>query len=377
MTINTDWQKRTRFLTQALILSGALNIALLATFFSVVMKEKQEAVAFDMAPAEPILAPLSNDALLSQYASMSYPELLSLLENTDPVEAGYKKRDLALGALVSFHFFPLDKALTVLPTQPRMLSFIHQGGQEKVDVPVLPGLSDDHFAAILNFSKTEKWPLRPEGLFYEIQHTMPRDPSLLEAFYLTPEFYAIFNLFSHTGFAIEKSFLIELLSQGDWKSISQFTEEQKKTGDLSPERLKSFLVSLIQRRSPIAAQMLLDWDPDYIVKRLDDADLLLFIDVYPEKKKGYETFLKNLLSSPRNDAIWKKAGEKLALLGTAVPTQQNPQPIASSKKKYVVQEGDSLWKIARKHKVSVEVIKKENNLETDRVRVGRTLLIPD
>lgn len=381
MTINTDWQKRARFLAQALILSGALNIALLATFFSTVIKEKQEAVAFDMAPTEPILAPLSNETLLSQYATMSYAELLSLLENTEPAEAGYKKRDLALGALVSFHFFPLEKAISVLPSQPRTLSFIHPEGQEKADVQVIPGLTDDHFAALLNFAKTEKWPLRPEGLFYEIQHsTPPRDPALLETFYLTPEFYVIFNLFMHTGFAIEKPFLIELLAQGDWKTIAQFTEDQKKTGDLSPDRLKFFLVSWMQKRSVLAAQMLMDWDPDYLIRRLDDTDLLLFLDIYPEKRKGYEAFLKNVLQSPRNDAIWKKAEEKLALLGVAPIVAEPVSKVASSpspsKKTYVVQEGDSLWKIARKHKVSVEAIKKENNLETDRVRVGRTLKIP-
>ncbi|MBS0614938.1 MAG: LysM peptidoglycan-binding domain-containing protein [Verrucomicrobia bacterium] len=381
MMINTDWQKRARFLTQILILSGALNIALIATFFTVVMKEKQEAVAFDMTPSQPILAPLSNETLLSQYAMMSYAELLSLLENGEPAEAGYKKRDLALGALISFHFFPLEKAISVLPSQPRTLSFIHPEGQEKADVQMIPGLTDDHYAAILNFAKTEKWPLRPEGLFYEIQHSKPPlDPSLLEAFYLTPEFYLIFNLFSHTGFSIEKPFLIELLAQGDWKSISQFTEDQKKMGDITSERLKFFLVSWVQKRSTLASQMLMDWDPEYIVRRLGDDDLLVFLDVYPGNRKGYDAFLKNLLQSPRSDAIWKKAGEKLAALGVA-PAAPPKEAIASqpvtAQKKYVVQEGDSLWKIARKHKVSVEAIKKENNLETDRVRVGRTLIIPN
>ncbi len=46
------------------------------------------------------------------------------------------------------------------------------------------------------------------------------------------------------------------------------------------------------------------------------------------------------------------------------------------KKVYVVKKGDSLWKIARMHKVSLSELKKANNLKSPRLYPGMKLLIP-
>lgn len=43
---------------------------------------------------------------------------------------------------------------------------------------------------------------------------------------------------------------------------------------------------------------------------------------------------------------------------------------------YVIQEGDSLWKIAKRFKTDIESIKAVNNLKTDTLRPGRSLVIP-
>lgn len=43
---------------------------------------------------------------------------------------------------------------------------------------------------------------------------------------------------------------------------------------------------------------------------------------------------------------------------------------------YTVKAGDSLEKIARKHQVSVEALKRENNLSSDKIMVGEQLTIP-
>jgi len=43
---------------------------------------------------------------------------------------------------------------------------------------------------------------------------------------------------------------------------------------------------------------------------------------------------------------------------------------------YVVQEGDSLWKVASKFHVDIEVLRSTNKLESDTLRPGRTLKIP-
>jgi membrane-bound lytic murein transglycosylase D len=44
--------------------------------------------------------------------------------------------------------------------------------------------------------------------------------------------------------------------------------------------------------------------------------------------------------------------------------------------KYRVRSGDSLWTIARRHRVSVERLQKANDLRGSRVKPGQTLTIP-
>ena len=43
---------------------------------------------------------------------------------------------------------------------------------------------------------------------------------------------------------------------------------------------------------------------------------------------------------------------------------------------YVVQRGDSLWSIARKYNVSINEIRMINNLNSDVLMIGQTLIIP-
>lgn len=43
---------------------------------------------------------------------------------------------------------------------------------------------------------------------------------------------------------------------------------------------------------------------------------------------------------------------------------------------YVVVEGDSLWKIARKHNTNVSKIKEANSMTTDVIRPGQTIKVP-
>lgn len=403
MSINIqDWSRRTKILTQALIVSGALNIGLLATFFYFVMQGDKEAVAFELKPPkEEVLIPaLTNELLLSTYSTLSFPELLDLLGDQEVVEAGYKKRDLALACLTTFHYFNLEKALGTSTIQRRQLSFIHNEGQEKIDVDVFPGLTEEQYGAVLQYSKTEKWPMTSEGLFFELQHSkLPRDPSLLETFYLTNEFHAIATLFSRSGLSLKKEILVDLICHGDWKIVQEFTQEQKQAQDLSPARIRTFLMKFLKKRALLAARILLEVDREFVVNRLDDSDLMLLLDLFTEKSPALELLVKEILQSPRTDAVLKKAAEKLyAFAGTSMPEpynhsqtlqmffpQQAQTPQASEipretskngKRLYIVQQGDSLWKIAKKHRVTIDALMKKNRLESEKLKVGKELEIP-
>jgi LysM repeat protein len=56
---------------------------------------------------------------------------------------------------------------------------------------------------------------------------------------------------------------------------------------------------------------------------------------------------------------------------------QKPPALSVPKGKvHVIQAGENLWKIARKYKVSIEALRKANRLESDKLRVGKQLIIP-
>lgn len=232
----------------------------------------------------------------------------------------------------------------------------------------------------------------------------PRDPSLLEAFYLTPEFTTLMTLFNRAGVPLPPEYVIEVIAEGDWSLIERFTQEQKLSQDLSPLRLKNLLSTYVRCRSVLAAKILLEWDRDFILKKLDDPDLMVFLDLFSTRTAALDTFLKEIIICPRSDAIWKKAAEKLyAFSDLPCPEPYDhlvtlqtfakermpalSQPVAQEqaaaaavpvkgKRTHMVQSGENLWKIARKYKVSIDALKKANQLETDKLRPGKELVIP-
>jgi LysM repeat protein len=427
MTTNTFQQEsiqKIKWLTQALIISATLNVGLFATFVYFVLKDSNASVALEHKPASnhPIDAPSTNQELLRSYANLGFQDLLLRLENKELAEDGYTKRDLALSTLVAFHHFNLERALGGLVLQQRKIMFTGQEGQEKVDLTIFPGLADYQYQAILHYAKTERWPFTSQGLFYEVKRShAPRDPTLLEAFYLTPEFHSFFTLFTRSGLALDKEQLVQMLADGEWKILHDFTEQQKQAQDLSAHRRRSLLLAYLNYKSKVAAQLLLETDMEFALKRFDDAQVMLFLEILTDRTPQLETFAKDLLSSPRNDDVHKKAALKLySFAGEPLPEPYDHQaalqkfspqfasrgpakksasaaksaPVAAAPKSptksaakttttsnrprrtHTVQKGDTLCKIARRYNVSVNAIMRQNHLESERLKVGKTLEIP-
>lgn len=379
------WAKRFRFLILALILSGAVNIVLLTALFfssSEARAPLPAAYAAKKAAYEP-----QNGACLAALSKLSFRELLSFLTNKEPVEEGLLRRDLALAALVSFHHFNLEKALSGTIEQRRTVAYLPE---QKLEV--FPGLSDEQFQAVIRYAYEEKWPLTPFGLFQELKNSSTsKEESLIEAFAVTLEFHALEILFQKSGFPQETSLLVHLALEGTWDLLKRLSKEQEQALDFSPEKRRAVLLSYLQCESKTAARLLLETDFSFVLKRLSDSGILTLLRLLDPLTQEGKLLCQELLKSPRTDAVWKLSLEKLhAFEGRDLPDLLDLKEAASRLSKapvlapppssayelHTVKEGESLWKIARQYQVSLEDLRKCNELEKDRIVPGMALRIP-
>lgn len=413
---------RLRWLTQALLISVAGNVILLGLLMHFVVKESPPRPYVEHKPAtvteqaQPIAMGQSNADLLLRFKRLSMPQLIAKLSNTQLIENGYTQRDLALAALVAFHHFDLSRALIghAQPTQQRTLTLPVQEG-ESLEVVVYPGLSEDQFQALLQFAQRERWPITAQGLFLLLgDPNFQNEASLQEAFSMMPEFLAVELLFNRSEVPVEKKELITVLSQGSWKSLEAFAEQQRVVQDLSPARRQRFLLDYLENGSVVAAYLLLKTDAAFAAKKLDDGHVLMLLKLLEQKTPESEQFALAVLSGPRTDPVWKLAAHRLyEYSGEPKPetnihhaalmrfTPITPAEVTSEKHEHVVAEsgvasqakpitppkragsflytvveGDSLWKISRRFQVSIEAIKESNKLDTDFLVPGTTLKIP-
>lgn len=388
--------KKFRTLTIGLIFSGALNIGLVAAFIAM-MAQDQSGGAKIHAKKAAEEQKIGNLAVLETMSKLSFRELVALLTNRELVEEGYSKRDLAVSSLTAIHHFNLEKALSSDQLQKRVIAM----GENK-QIELYPGLTDEQFEAVIRFAYQEKWPLTAKGLFALLKKLpSPRDESLEQAFYLTPEFYALQALFQKTDAAQEPSVLLALVSEGSWELLDQFAKEQAQMLEMSADKRRRLLLSYLAHRSATAARLLLSTDAPFALKRFDDQGILNLVNL-SEKGEEAKQFCIALLQSPRSDAVWHAAIKKLyefegetlpesyelrsaasrfapvkAVEESKKPVVNGAPPKSASARFHTVQEGESLWKIARQYKVKVDEIVKINDLEKDRLFPGMTIKIPD
>lgn len=378
-------EKKFKPLVLSLLFSGALNIALLAALTAVLLQEPASTSKKIVAKGGAHLKP-TNQSLLEIYSRLPVRELATLLTNRDLVEEGYLKRDLALAALVAQHHFNLSKALSGMELQRREV-----GG-----ICLFPGVTDEQFEAILRFAYQDKWPFTTRGLFTHLQKSsIPRDTTLEQAFCLTSEFYALETLFQKSGTAIDPTALLNLVAEGTFELLDQFAKEQAQLLDQTPEKRRRLLLSYLAHRSSAAAELLVKTDFDFVLKRLDDRAISDLVSLLKNGSAENVRFCKALLEAPRADQVWRASVEKLYAFAHETPPdpldlqtamlrfrggKKAPQPVAAveaPKARYhVVQEKESLWKIAKQYGVKVDEIVRLNDIDKDKLRPGMTLKIP-
>ncbi len=421
-------------LTKALFISGALNIFCVSFIVYLIFMDRPPTPYYELKPADkkdeqvPLALNQSNAELLRHFRALSREQLMLKLSDAQWVENGYSQRDLALACLVQFHYFDLEKALkaSLQSLQRRTLAFGRFQDGTLAEVMLFPGLTEIQYEKIQDFAHKEKWPLTSKGLFLQmkesLKHKEKTEASLVDAFCLTPEFLAVDLLFKRASVPIEKSEVILILLEGNWEVISSFTEHQRALQDLSEAKRQQFLLDLIDQGSRAAAYILLKTDGRFAATKLDDLRVLQLLNLMKDKTDLAQKYAMVLLKSPRGDAVLKMAAQRLyeyageeppqqLILHNAmarfvqnslpvtsisppsqkplgiVPIQPKPQPVSpkvqskyksnnTSLRYYVVQEGDSLWKISRKYKANIDSIKTINHLQSDFLKPGTTLKIP-
>jgi len=386
-----------------LCFSGALNILLAALLFYFQFKERPPTPYCEWRPPQqkkeyiPLVREAGNSELMRAFKELPLRPLIEKLKDRRQVEDGFAVRDLALGALVSFHGFDLKKAVAPLPEPKQKRALAIDGKKEAL---LFPGVTKKQFHQILKYAQTEKWPLTAEGLFAHLQKES--NPSLRYAFCLTPEFLAVETLFKKTDCKREE--LAEMTAEGDWEMLHTFAEEQKASQDRSDGRRRQLLLDYIRRGSNTAAELLIRTDFTFAAKKMDDESVATLLRNLTERTPDSARFSLAMVMSPRSDAVWKEAAARLyeytgepkpekiernSVLARFVPVALSPKvgaakpkkmplpkPEPSSRRLYTVQKGDTLWKISRRFSVSVPKIKQQNSLTGDTLKPGSTLELP-
>jgi LysM repeat protein len=481
--------KKVRLLSQALLISGALNIGVLVLLSYWIVRERPPTPYFELKPATydqqqiPLADQRSCGEAINALRALSFDQLIAKLEHSQLIENGYTERDLALSCLVAFYHFDLSRALSKESyPQQRILKWKNILTGESFPLVIYSGLTEQEFKSIIAFAKTERWPMTPDGLFLILQKQKANlniDSSLVETFMLTPEFLTVELLFNRAEVTIRKQKLLEIVLEGDWPLLRQFVDQQRQLNDLSTARRQKFLLDYIKKGSETAAYLLLKVYQEFVVKKLDDAQVIAILQLLPHKTKESEYFALAMLTSPRSTSVWQQASLRLyEYAGEPIPTDWNyktslqrfapnqtvadvlppktnlnlvvsvdeppapikpstslltpimnkpisqnkpvsapstpiaaskpttpsPAPIpkapakmtipassnpSSSKKAispnnsvpppcrlYIVQEGDSLWKISRRFGVDMEVLKERNRLHSNSIKPGTVLKIP-
>jgi hypothetical protein len=428
--------RRVRQLSHALMISGVINIGVLALLIYWMMHERPPTPYCELKPAtyeqqQIPLADLRNATeLLNQLSQLPFTELAGRLQNRQVVENGYAERDLALACLVAFHHFDMVRALpkSLQPKQKRLFAWKPDAQNLPFTLAIYPALTDKQFSLLYQFATTERWPLTAEGLYALLQTQKSSgsfDSSLVETFFLTPEFWTVERLLNRADRTVKSEEMLDLLLEGSWPLLKQFVTEQRKLHDQSSARRLKFLLDYLKAGSPAAARLLVKTEWDFAIMKLEDHQVIALLKQLPIDCVEGVRFAKELLASPRSSDVWQQAaiwlysnaGEEIpkkweepAVLQrfavskklpvvvkpkpvpAAVPAERpkekpssaavrptpapQPQPQPSRPQTYIVQKGDSLWKISKKFNVKIDRLKAENKLESDTLTPGKVLKIP-
>lgn len=357
--------KTFRILSIALILSVSLNIFLIGYVAFVKLDSFQISLPQTMRPTALKNVSPSNKTIYAQLNDLSNELLIDHLKNKQVLEDGLKMRDIALGILVQERAFDIQRALGRLPSN-RNVHF------NTSTIPLFTKLNDGQFSILFDFGKNEQWPITSKRMFAILKESDTPDSSLKQSFMLTPAFQRLERLFPK----VEKPVLLNLVMEGPWELLENVPI------DFLTDTRPQFLLGYIDAGSPTAASLILKHETYFAFKRLDDDHVLKVLRLSSDKNALTVKFILSMLASPRSEEVKNVAMQKLnaytdktAVLDSLIvkKTEKATKP----EKKYVVQSGDNLWKIARKSNISLNELLKANHLAENAIlQPGAEIVIP-
>lgn len=355
--------QRLRLLTHLLVVSIAINIGFGATLiYNFAVKDKE---IFRSGALPEVAIRKEHSQLLQSFFHMSFEELVAELSSNVEISDGYKICDLALAILSSYHYLDLSKALMGEVLEEREVMFIHADGGERFPLCLYPDVKDYHYKLIKGYIKENKYPFTTEGLFADLKIKKENTPTdLVAAFMLSKEFLAIYTFASRFFEELPKEKLVLLLMDGSFQDVARFYYLYIENMDKPKEMMRYFLNTYTRLNSKYAAEMWLQIDKDYILHQLDNEEITQVL-----KLTNNEDFLQKVNESLRGNEVRNLAVEKLPMVAEAPDKKEHHE-------EYVVQSGDSFWKIAHRFKVSINHLKEYNQLQSDMLRPGQKLLIP-
>lgn len=375
-------------MTNALMLSGLLNVLFFLLFFYKESNEEKNMTLVDLKTIryeeQPIvLEPTKNaDILLTAYAKLPFGELVEHLGSKKKLDNGCLERDLSLGCLAAFHNFDVERALSG-QINPEAKRFLFWNG---TSLPLHLNLDDSEYAKIMLFASEEEWPLNGYGLFTYLKKTPPSNPAyqkLLDTFVLSREYLFFEQLLKSMQPKLSFSELLQLLLESDWSLINEIYQQR----ELAEVQKRKFLLSSAMKGSKLAANSLVASDSSYALL-LSDQELLTLIALLSKDRETNYFFIKSVLKTPRNPLLRKTAEKWLGDPVTKMIPLSPPKNVKEIKTKvvsdknmqvatdYTVQEGDSLWKVARRFNTDTETLKKTNQLQNDKLKPGMKLKVP-
>lgn len=302
---------------------------------------------------------LSED-FLKDMSNASLEELFSLLKD----ETYLYGRPLKLWAL---SMLMIAHHIDITPVLSKPLTYTTLTGPSVQWL--LPNIDNKEFSVIIEYLQSRKYPYTSKGLFLILEKTVEEgwvDEDCLYHFCLTPEFLYLRTLLA--GAEIRASSIASLARMvircGAELFFALCSEENRNT-IISDAQRQKILKSYLDCEESLAALLLLVHDSDAVLHEFCDEDLQKVIRLLPENSPYSHDFLSKLSCSPRREQL-----SKSDLIRDAVIVQENQD------REYIIQEGDSLWLIARKFGIPMEKIIQRNRLTHDRLLPGKVLKLP-